>query len=281
MARSQSNDVKRSDAFGAMTPSTQVLAKELESKLDRLNQCNLEVRHEIGTTLKHAIDDQATCGSHTVKQLAAYLGESQDALYKLRSFATHFSCAQIREWSHRKMISGGRLRYNHLTSIMVVESETERLRLVDQTFDESLSVRRLRELISGTGCEKRKFSKGGRKPKTILDGLEQLISRAKALQKGFPVWNAVVFDAIEQADPSNVERVVLNRIVEARNLLDEVRGQIRESESRLAAGFSHLQQLLGSRPFNSETVADGACGSRRTAADTETELPSHRNGNLT
>lgn len=265
MQEPQPENPERARVYREMTPATQQVATDFEDKLCRQSRDGLLIRHEMGLTLAEVTEGRARYGSRAVEQLAAYLGLSPDRLYKLRTYARIYTRCEVEKWAGRRMSSGGRITFHHLAAIMVVQSADTRLGLVQRVFQDSLSVRAVRDKIAKQGCTKRKAGKGGRRPRSILGGLEQLISRSQTLTKAFAVWEEVVFEQLEHAEPAEIGAATRNRVVVAQNVLDELAGRIGAAMASLASNLQRVDQILCARDVTTarEAPAAGGRGRRR------------------
>jgi hypothetical protein len=234
--------IDRSAWLQQMTPATRHIAQCVESTLAAENHQGLLARHDIGVRLNQAVIEKATYGSQAVQQIARYLGMGADRLYKLCAYAESYSREQLEGLAARTMNSGARLTYNHLTTLLVLKALEERLRLIERTLEESLSVRDLRALIRQqsevptTSCCKNK---------SILHGLEQMVGQGRSLIKGFSDWQTSIFNEIDRPDRCSINPLVRNRIIEAQMMLDELSAVIPQVRSRLAQNSTRVDQLLG------------------------------------
>ncbi|HYE20564.1 MAG TPA: hypothetical protein VEA69_19100 [Tepidisphaeraceae bacterium] len=64
-------------------------------------------------------DAEAGYRSNAVERLAAYLGISQDRLYKLRTFTRMLDRPKVERLAAPRAADGGRLRYHGLAATMV------------------------------------------------------------------------------------------------------------------------------------------------------------------
>src|SRR5687768_12311019 len=99
MTEVQRDQMARAQALNDMTPRLQESAKFFEQKLARENRGVLLIRHDLGLKLNEIIQEEAAYGSAAVEQLARYLGEKPDTLYKLRNFGKTYDRSQIEQWA--------------------------------------------------------------------------------------------------------------------------------------------------------------------------------------
>jgi hypothetical protein len=237
-----SEHLNRPDLLAQMTLPTQAVAQYVESALGGEKRQGLLIRHDIGSRSKQAVEEKATYGCQAVQQIAEYVGMSADRLYKLCSYAESYSREQLEQWAERQMSNGGRLSYNHLTTILIVKYAMERLRLVERVFEESLSVRALRLIIDR---QRDATPNAAVAKKTILYGLDQMISRGKGLLNRFPAWRQSVFNEIDKPNRQTINPLVRSRIVEAQLVLEELSAEVATARNNLARSLARVDQLLG------------------------------------
>jgi len=225
-----------------MTSATQEVAQYIETTLATENQHGLLLRHDVGMRLKRVIAEEATYGSQAAQQIATYLGMSVDRLYKLCAFADTYSREQLEQWATRPMNNGRRLSYNHLTTLLIIKTEEERLHWMERILADSLSVRALRSLIDQHGNE---TAKPTRKRKSIVDGLDQMIRRGRGLLKGFSVWQQSVFNEIDKPSRQSINPIVRNRIIEAQIMLEELSTEVGLAQTNLTQNLARVDHLLG------------------------------------
>jgi hypothetical protein len=234
--------VVRSALLQQMTPATRHIAQCVESTLAAENHQGLLARHDIGVRLNQAVNEKATYGLQAVQQIARYLGMGADRLYKLCAYAESYSREHLEELAARAMNSGARLTYNHLTTLLVLETAEERLSLIERILHESLSVRDLRALIRQQS-EVPTVPSG--KKKSILQSLEQMVRKGQSLINGFSDWQASIFNEIDRPDRCSINPLVRNRLIEAQIMLDELSAEIPNVRNRLAQNLARVDQLLG------------------------------------
>lgn len=234
-------ELRRLTLLNDMTPATRKLAADFDQHLAREHHDGLMLRHAMGVTLGRVIGDERTYGSNAVEQLAKYLGMSPDRLYKLRTYANVFTRQQVEAWAARRTAKGGGIRYHHLAAVMVVESPEERLKLVERVFAESLSVRRLRDLIASADLEVRKRKRPGGEHAQLLDGLGRLIDGSRAMAKRLSGPRGLqLFDAVGRADPARVGPLLRNRVAMAQTVVDELATHLDDVRGRLAEAVAHV-----------------------------------------
>lgn len=223
-----------------MTPATRKLATDFDQHLAREHHDGLLLRHTMGVTLGPVIGDERTYGSNAVEQLAKYLGMSPDRLYKLRTYANVFTEKQLEAWAARRTAKGGRIRYHHLTAVMVVDSPDERLKLVERVFADSLSVRRLRDLIASADLETRNRKRPTGEHAQLLEGLGRPIDGSRAMAKRLSGRGLQLFDAVERADLARVGPLLRNRVAVAQMIVEELATHLDHVRGRLAETVAHI-----------------------------------------
>jgi hypothetical protein len=237
MSDGNSHSPGQAEAFAQMTTATQAVARQFEQTLSKERRDTILIRHELGRQLDQVIREEATYGSAAVEQLAAYLTLSPDFLYKLHTYFQLYNREQVGRWAERRMSNGGMITFNHLTTIIAVKSEPQRLQLVARIFEESLSVRDLRILLRRTRHSAQ--GKDGTKRATPLCGLNRLIAEARKMFKSLPAHEQAIF---AELDIGPVEMPTLDSAV--RSKLQEVQVVLADLSDGLGALSARARRIV-------------------------------------
>lgn len=250
---------KRSKLLKDMNTDLQEVAKDWEHRLGIRNRGEIMILYDLGARLKDIIADEATYGSNAVEQLAEYWNMSGGAntLYNLRNLATTFTKDVVNQWSVKPMASGQFISINHWFRLLSLEDKGDQTRMLNRIIEESLSTHDLeKEIRSGGGGKTKNKRFGGRKPQTPtspLSGLQKVYGIMQQYNNLEPVLEEHVFSQIDQIASDRVNDVLLERLEENLEQVQDVKSNANKMETHLNKNIARVKKILERQKTKAES----------------------------
>lgn len=250
----------RLQAYKAMTPATQELAKQFEEKLGHGAMAVVTMQYNIGSQIAHITkpENEEQYGSKAVPLLADYLNISQGAttLYNLRNFAMKFDKDFVKEWSLKPMASGNYLTLHHWLQVMKIKDEDKITKVLKKTLVESWSASDLEKEIRSGGAGKQTNTRGGgrnpKMPTSPIAGLQKTFSMLQKFNRFEEAAEESIFGAIEELEPDKVSDALLERITEVQGQAETTIEKAKEVVQHCTKAAKRVRKVLDARPEPSE-----------------------------
>lgn len=218
------NRKMRLRAYEQMTPAAQEVATECAANFKKDMARRVLHFYDLGARVTGWLADEATFGPDFLKQLAIYLAlpGGDRFLLDLQRFAMTFDRKVVAEWSGILSDDGTSLSLTHWLILMRIADPDERMRVLQEATDGSLSSIELRRSLQGSQVQPKK--KPGRSPgipSSPIIGLQTLVDVSQRLNRYVPVVEEHAFDVIEHMSADSITPAIKARLEEAIRLLDE------------------------------------------------------------
>lgn len=134
-------------------PRPAALSRRIETLRELLRTAPLDspARYRVGRVVAELKAEPEVYGHSAVQLVAAALGQDEASLYRHARVAERWSPAEFDSLLARRMGDGSPPTWSHLVVLASVESKSRRQQLLERLLDESLSVRRLEEVVRESG----------------------------------------------------------------------------------------------------------------------------------
>jgi hypothetical protein len=257
--------IDRREVYDDMTPELKKMAHEIRSMLARETESSLLIHFDIGVMIRQAVEEEGAYGVKAVEQLAAFFGRDPSWLYAHRDVARVFDRKQIEELAQREMANGGHLESGHVLMLSRVKGREDRKEMMKLTFAQSLSIRQLGDQIGGAVLDHGR-GYGGRKPvppKSLLAGLNQVVTAAEAILKRVPIWAASVRQGAVDLEPAKFDDLLQQMVNKAATAVRQLAEQLPAIQAALDEVLKRSKKVLAARgklpaPESTSTKAKGA-----------------------
>ena len=136
----EGNDVKSSQEI-----ARNAKLEELKKLLSEVTSKDMVGRHAIGVVVNDVKNTPDTYGKEAVKQLAQDLGFEKSTMYEYANVAEAWPARDFTKLCERRTGNGMPITFSHLVELIRIKNEASRAKLLEKVFEDSLSVRALRE----------------------------------------------------------------------------------------------------------------------------------------
>ena len=206
--------------FEKMSKDLQNVASEFEKLDNRLNSNAIRIAHSKGQTVSRVIDQAARFGSSAVEELAHYLCQSPQHLYRLRNFSETFSICEIEELLDSRIYPGQRLTLSHFLLLTNIQSFNERSKLTSLAIKKHWSVKDLElEVASRTTNPPRNGGRKPARPKSVPAGVQQIQKTIQSTNNRVDIWLEEVFDKVDNLSPAEFTETMNSDLVDIKTKL--------------------------------------------------------------
>lgn len=243
-------DKSRMSLYKKMTPATQAVAQEFETKLRKGVVGLVRIRYDMGAKVREVVDNEKEYGSGAVKQLAEYLNidGGETMLYALMHFASAFTHEFVQEQSAIAMANGSYLTLNHWLNLMKLEDPKKQEKMLDRVRKDSLSAGELElEIKAGAGGATKHARQGGRKPKSPtspIAGLQKTLQLSQQLVRWEDVATKKVFDVLNEISPDKVDDNLVDKAEKTLEMVTEAVEKTTEMQTSLTSTIERLKTVL-------------------------------------
>lgn len=213
-------------AYTKMTEACRHVAIQFRDDHIQLAELDLLRCYDLGAELNTIAARPGMYGTEAVQQLAEYMSFSESDVYLMRQMAGEFPRSVVEEAAERTTIEGWHLTSRHFLLVVGVKSESERMERLENLFTHPLSRRDLERQIKALGFEKKKRSRGRRRPETgplsatPLRTFLDIAQRSASFNDRVDRWAGFVFDAVDEMPP---DQITDRHVVAIRAAIDQVK----------------------------------------------------------
>lgn len=134
-------------------PRPAALSGRIEMLRELLRAAPLDglARYRVGRVVAELKAEPEVYGHSAVQVAASALGQDEASLYRHARVAERWSASEFDALLGRRMRDGSRPSWSHLVVLASIDSTSRRDQLLERMLDESLSVRRLEEVVRESG----------------------------------------------------------------------------------------------------------------------------------
>lgn len=230
--------------IAGMTEELRDVYTQIRDKLDQDSFAAVTLRYEIGVMLRDIREDEGKYGDAAMSQLSDALGISENVLWACHKLAMTWSSDEIQELIEQKNAKGGRLTFSHLSMLSGLPDEKLRTKLVKACLSEAFTVEELSSEIRNVLGSKR--SSGRRPPlapHSPMAGLKQFAKLAANLSNRQDVYEASVFQRLDEVTAKDVSSTLIEQLTEAGETAVKLEEFAKASRQRLEVALQRVTRM--------------------------------------
>ena len=250
----------RDSAWTEMNEELRKVAVKMDKQLGEAIRDEALRRYDDGVVIARLHSQKAKYGSNAIELLAKYFGVTPNTLYNYMEVSQAFTRDFIVSQLDRPLRNGVRLEFSHFVQFARVQADEQRRIVMDQTREESLSVRALEQEISGllqTAAVKRPTGRPPNTPKSPRAALQRCYQLSKQLKNYAAVMPDSAFVPIQEMPPDQVDESLLHNIDNAYNELESLIDELDQLQSYLDDAKRRVARVLHGRPTDEDEAFSG------------------------
>lgn len=243
-------EAKRKQTYQEMPPDLKEVALKFERIEVAIAGGTVVLKYDIGLGVERVRADEGRYGTRAVERLGEYLGVSVSYLCDLGNLTKHFTQGEVKDLASRTLPGGDHLRLHHFLALMRIRDAADRQRMLDRVLEGGWSTRRLVAEIDSQGIEKRKVSRGGRRPARPTSPLAAAQSLAVAMERinrRAPLWRQSLIDAVAEMPPSTINRVLRAKVSAALRQVTAMKARLPDIAAGLQRSLERVDRIVAQR----------------------------------
>lgn len=246
MAKSATTELTvRENHLEKMTEQTRIVVTQFEQKLRTKSVDIIKTYYECGEKLKKMKDEPQKYGEDYAKHVEGYLGLP---VHEMIRMAEVFEKDWLLEQAAIPNANGVILSPLHFCQLAQLSASSDRVRVLKQIREESLSIRNVKMLVLEKAMAKKNKRSGGRKPGKPQSAAGIAIALRKKAQTMENFLNAVdeFFDEEEEIEEADVSDKLIGLTEEALVELRSLGGDIQERTEVMERKLVKLKEIRAS-----------------------------------